>query len=357
MKKGFLIGRIPLKFSDRRANAGVREDVSAVALDERGDLWVASDEATGIDRLRGNGKCAFGKNNYYDLRDAFRLPDNDELEEIDIEGMSVSGNWLWITGSHTSSRPKPRRENDREDIDRLAKVRRKPNRYLVGRVALRDGGPGKARHLPYTESGNSLTDALSEDPHLGPFLHRPGKGERGIQLATKENGFDVEGLASRGNRLFLGLRGPVLRGWAAMLIEIDARPAGQGELKLKKIGRGGRRYRKHFVDLDGMGVRDLCWHGDDLLVLAGPTMDLSGQQTVWRLRCAAGLDDDSIIDGGDKRRERLFDLPMALGEDKAEGLELYDGLGEPGLMIVYDAPSAARKPGSRTLLSDVFRLP
>ncbi|MNG03413.1 hypothetical protein D3C84_864920 [compost metagenome] len=37
------------------------------------------------------------------------------------------------------------------------------------------------------------------------------------------------------------------------------------------------RYRKHFFALNGLGFRDLCTSGDDLLILAGPTMDLDGR--------------------------------------------------------------------------------
>jgi hypothetical protein len=47
-------------------------------------------------------------------------------------------------------------------------------------------------------------DALADDPHLGFFV--------GAMIPGKENGFDVEGLAFYQNRIFLGLRGPVLRG-------------------------------------------------------------------------------------------------------------------------------------------------
>lgn len=104
-------------------------------------------------------------------------------------------------------------------------------------------------------------------------------------------------------------------------------------------------------------MRDLCWSENDLLILGGPTLDLTGLQTLWRLRDAADLDDDTITDGDDGDLTPLFDLPMVRGADKAEGIAVYNGLGEPGVMIVYDAPSSGRKPDGETLLGDVFRLP
>ena len=48
-------------------------------------------------------------------------------------------------------------------------------------------------------------------------------------------------------------------------------------LRLREIGSHGLPYRKHLLELGGLGIRDLCVDGDDLLILAGPTMDLDGQ--------------------------------------------------------------------------------
>ena len=39
-------------------------------------------------------------------------------------------------------------------------------------------------------------------------------------IPGKDNGIDCEGLAVAGDRVFIGLRGPVLRGWA-MIIELQ----------------------------------------------------------------------------------------------------------------------------------------
>jgi len=361
MSDASLIGQVSLRFSKSPDN-DVRDDLSALALDEDGNLWLGSDEGKGVERLRpvadGAPGSGFDDHQHFDLFEALRLGALDEDGEIDVEGMDIVGNALWITGSHTSTRKNRKGPDVRKNLKRLTKVRRQPNRYVVGRVSLSDGVPsGAAARLPMNRDGNALTEALREDQHLGPFLHIPHREEASIQLASKENGFDIEGLAVHGDRLFLGLRGPVLRGWAALVIEIEPKEAADGELALEGIGRKGRPYRKHFVDLAGMGVRDLCWSGDDLLILAGPTMDLTGLQTVWRLRDAADLDDDTISDGSGGRLQRLFDLPIVRNVDKAEGIALYDGLGEPGLIVLYDAPSQARKPDETSYLADVYRLP
>lgn len=41
------------------------------------------------------------------------------------------------------------------------------------------------------------------------------------------------------------------------------------------------RYKKYFLDLGGIGLRELRLHGSDLLVLAGPTMNLGGTIAVY----------------------------------------------------------------------------
>jgi Protein of unknown function (DUF3616) len=82
----------------------------------------------------------------------------------------------------------------------------------------------------------------------------------------------------------IGLRGPVLRG-IAILLEIEVELGSSHELNLKTITDDGRQYKRHFLDLNGLGIRELCWeeNGESLLVLAGPTMELDGSHSLFRL--------------------------------------------------------------------------
>jgi hypothetical protein len=355
--QGFLLGRVTCLFGEDDSERLLRAELSASAFDPEGNLWLASDEVAGVSRLSPVARGVFGDHRDFDLVQTFALPDGDE--EIDIEGMDFSGGFLWLAGSHTSTRKKVKPDkSDSKNLKRLARVRRNLNRFVIGRVAVEAGivaaDPAPAS-LPIGAGGNALIEALQSDPHLGPFVHIPVDETQSLQLASKENGFDIEGLAVHDGRLFLGLRGPVLRGWA-LLLEIEVEETGPGSLGLRPIGDAGRPYRKHFLNLAGMGIRDLIWQGDDLLVLAGPTMDISGLETVYRFQGAAGLEDDSITDVGEGGLEGLFDLPVTRDGDKAEGLELFNGFGEPGLLVVYDAPLASRFVPGGGILADVFRL-
>ena len=174
-----------------------------------------------------------------------------------------------------------------------------------------------------------VTRALADDPHFGPYLAIPGK----------DNGFDIEGLAVDGQRVLLGLRGPVLRGWSALLeIAVEARA---DHLRLVPLDDDGTLVRKHFLQLDGLGVRDLIFCGGDLLVLAGPTMSLEGEMALFRWRKPLEAEGDAALSEG-AGLELVFDLPFTVGSDHAEGLALTSVLGEDALMVVYDAPDDAR---------------
>ncbi len=209
--------------------------------------------------------------------------------------------------------------------------------------------------MPGDDTSNLVTEALSEDDHLWPFVAIPGQ----------ENGLDVEGLAAGDEgRVFLGLRGPVLRGWAVVIemrVAADARrPSRLGLERMRAADRGARRHpthRKHFLDLDGLGIRDLRVWGRDLLLLAGPTMDLDGPFRLYRWRGGARADAESLASGA--RLQPLFDLPSSAGGDHAEGLTLLPGeRGEADrLLVVYERASRARRTGATGTIGDVFTLP
>jgi hypothetical protein len=154
-------------------------------------------------------------------------------------------------------------------------------------------------------------------------------------MPAKENGFDVEGIAVQGDRVFLGLRGPVLRGMAVML-ELRVKDKNDGRLKLKRAFDDDARYRLHFIDLGGMGIRDMVLDGDRLLMLVGPTMDLDGPVAVVSL--ADPFRDMHDVTFGDEI-SHVLRIPHGAGTDHAEGLtRLEDGR----FLVVYDSPDPSR---------------
>ena len=104
---------------------------------------------------------------------------------------------------------------------------------------------------------------------------------------------DVEGLAVSGNRVFLGPRGPVLRGWT-VVIELQVTDESSGVFMLDVLGSSNVKFRRHFLQLEGLGVRDLVMHGKDVFVLAGPMMDLDGPVFIYRWSNALEQGADSL---------------------------------------------------------------
>jgi hypothetical protein len=182
---------------------------------------------------------------------------------------------------------------------------------------------------------------LADDPHLGPFLHTP----------SKENGLDVEGLAVRGNRVWLGLRGPVLRGHAVVL-DLELTEKASGRLKARRID-DRRRSRKHLVDTHGLGIRDMRLDGGDLLLLVGPTMPREGPALVLRWRDAVHGEGSGVI--APDRIETAAELPYQLHVDHPEGLELWPEADPGALLIIYDALAPERTdPNTFMVRADVI---
>src|SRR5690606_5138777 len=117
-------------------------------------------------------------------------------------------------------------------------------------------------------------------------------------------------------RMFVGLRGPVLRGWA-IILEIEFENIGTNRLSLKHNASKRHPYKKYFLNLHGLGIRELCIDGDDLLILAGPTMELNSNMALFRWIDGTKSKEEVITPD---RVQYLFDIPHADGFDKAEGL-------------------------------------
>ena len=332
------IKHLTLRFKTDSAShtPDLRGDLSAV-VQIRDTLFLGADEGTRIERLVATGEKEFGEHTSFDLAELIDLPD-DADEEIDIEGLAASDDFLWVVGSHSLKRKKVKPSDPAdEQIARLATVTNRGNRFFLARLPITSG---ENVHIDHTRTAarlrgkrrrNQLTRALRSDPHLGAFLHIPGK----------DNGFDVEGIAVSGTRVFLGLRGPVLRGYAVVLeLRIVDDEKRDDRLQLDELD-DVVLYRKHFLDLNGLGVRDLALDGDDLLVLAGPTMTLDGDAFVFRWKDALHAGRDSVVP-----REALrfaLKLPYGVGDEGThhpEGIALLraEGDAKPELLVVYDSP-------------------
>jgi hypothetical protein len=391
MEAGQLLGRLLLQFDSNAAE--VPEDLSAAVRSADGNLWVAADEAGVLERLTPSEARVYGHHARFHVADFLGVADRNA--EIDIEALDAHADYLWLVGSHSAKRKKPRGKGVAEDIARLATVEHAPERFMLARIPFVTGelaaelkvqggkkpsqtaaqvtparggkqAPGKrgapkktpAARAPLALPGeNLLMELLRDDPHFGPFLARPSShGHGALPIPSKDNGLDIEGLVvTDTNRVFLGLRGPVLRGYSALL-DMRLAEAGNGLLE-PKPGRHGARFAKHFLDLDGLGIRELCVHGEDLLVLAGPTLPVQAPIRLFRLHKYQSLQGHSLLKQERGVLEPIFDIPQSGKRDHAEGVANFSYFDESdSVLVVYDDPAPSRRYGPCGVLADIFRL-
>ena len=194
--------------------------------------------------------------------------------------MSTAGIFGWSARIASSGRSQNENDDPEDNIDRMSDIDADGNRFTLGRVPFTNGpdlqpvmqnnGGLTAARLEGNSRGNLLTKALKDDPHIGPFVPRLSNGKM-VGIPSKDNGLDVEGLAVSGDRAFLGLRGPVLRGWTVVL-ELQMADFSSGLFRLESLGTArhplskallaaGRSWRSRSRDSREGSIYS-CWPDD-----------------------------------------------------------------------------------------------
>jgi len=363
---------IALRFTDgsgtwRKKAAEIAGSISGL-VQSGSCLWVASDQTASVERLTAgdaNRLDGYGDHRSYRLADFVTLPQHDkpdtevDLEGIDLQWLSHDTGYLWLVGSHSRARTRVK-DDDSENraIEKLETVTLDENRCVLLRIPVLIGAEGLPNLVPSCKNpaggaavitAGRLTDLaakLAQDKHFGPFTKNPGK----------DNGLDIEGLAVTGNRIYIGFRGPVLRGWACVL-ELSVEPAGRLTTgQALQLHKDPERFAKHFLDLGGLGVRDLTVDGDDLIVLAGPTMLLDGPVRLLRWPGGAKAGAAQLVRADEL--ELIHELPYGTGNDHAEGFGIVRSADGQQLVVAYDSPADARlSQGGDQVLVDAFPWP
>jgi hypothetical protein len=339
-----IVNHVALELSLESEDEDKTEEIAASlsGVDRYKDcVFLGADEGAGIERLVDTGTREFGDRSTFPLWQLFELPQPTagEKDEADVESVSIHKDWLWVATSHALTRAKLKNETG---IRKFAEVEFHPRRYVFGRVPLEPddngnplpvprSGQRRARCVPLSAAGSALTDAIAGDEHL----------KRALPIPAKENGLDIEGIAVRDERVVLGLRGPVLRG-QAVLLDIEWSDDEPGFLKPKA---DGLPYRKLFIDLDGLGVRDLCRRGDDLLILAGPTGVTTSPFRIFSIHDF--FDDPNPPQILTEAAECLCQISPR--EGSPEGLTVYDK-DDGTFLVLLDGTEPEKKTRARGLL-------
>ncbi|WP_297324254.1 DUF3616 domain-containing protein [Nitrosomonas sp.] len=373
-----------IKLQFEKEGEGISKSLSAFV--RLGDsIFAAGDEGGDLARLKefDDGTCfrlkeLINLSNWFDFPIPPQKDQTKQVMEVDLEGMDFdyTNQLLWLVGSHSLKRGKADATFDtKKNLELLGKVKPDANRFFLGcmflhknknnqfRLSLNEGANNtRAAQLRCDATTSELLDEIRRDTLFTRFCDQNGG------IPGKDNGIDIEGLACVPNgRVLVGMRGPVLRGIATILElapeRIDSPSTKADQLQLTKIGPTGLKYRRHFLDLAGHGVRDLCWDGDDLLVLAGPTTGLDSPPLVFRWKAAIKAfgkmsgDEEKFV----WRSENVL-VQQSLGStwkqvetgaDHAEAITLFD---KKRLMIGYDSPSTKRFHKPASVIVDIVDL-
>lgn len=215
--------------------------------------------------------------------------------EIDFEGATYSKttNSYFVVGSHGLG------GND-SDFD--------PNRFSVFQIGV-DLKTGRIDADDMKRS--SLLPWIENNPITAPFVKKP----------LEDNGFDIEGIATHGDDLYFGLRGPNHQG-DCLVLQISIATLfeeAEGDLIVHRLPLG-----------EGRGLRDITpVQGGFLLIAGDGSTKVNGKNPKKRY-------DLFFWNGKNAKPENIGTLPKNKG--KAEALlVLEDSASEIGVMVLFDS--------------------
>lgn len=241
--------------------------------------------------------------------------------EFDAEAAATDGTFYYVAGSHSAKRSDCKSNPESRHLIRFGLDPK------TGRAAL--DAAGRPKEMADTTALWTLMGTLPGlKEHVGD----------GMCLGTAppgRNGVNIEGLAVKGERLFLGFRGPVAKDGAKVL-SVDK----------KALFEGGPADPKLFTLPLGPGrsVRDLVAVGDGILILAGPDDDKGNEGRGFAVLHWTGADETirplaSLDLGGVKLRgcdEEIKPEAITVLSDEPgrpyEALILSDGLCDGGAL-------------------------
>jgi len=228
-----------------------------------------------------------------------RLVDNSASGDPDAEGAAYDNGFFYITGSHGRGRHHPEKNDDLS--------------YLVFRFAVdtTTGAPTfqvSEDQVVGVESSSRLREAIRDA--LPKFYDKP----------LDDNGANIEGIAVKDGRMYLGFRGPSVDG-DAFLISVDAEAVFVAQKALDtrliplKLGAD-------------TGIRDLAAVSHGLLILSGPVND---QKVTPAVR---------LWNPATQKLGQPTELVVADKKAKAETLLiLNDDAGQPWrALVMFDGP-------------------
>lgn len=225
-------------------------------------------------------------------------------KEIDIEAIAAEGDSYYIIGSHGISKKQGEQQTNRFRIFRL-KMDRKTG-------------------MPADVNVASLSGILRADAVLGEHF----------QMPLQQNGVNIEGLAARNGRLFVGFRGPNVGGFA-FVMEIS-----EDEVFARK---SPLLYTLHKLRLgEGLGIREIVAAKSGFLIIAGN----AGSEPSKKYTESENYEEDrefSLVfwDGKGSEVRRIGSIPDPPGKAEAMTI-LEESPSEVTVLILFDGPKGGQ---------------
>jgi hypothetical protein len=229
-------------------------------------------------------------------------------DEIDIEGIAAEGDCYYVVGSHGVAKKTGERQEKRYKICRL-------------RADRATGLPVKDRSGILTAS---LAALLEADATLGPYFGEP----------LQEKGVNIEGLAIRAGRLFVGLRNPNLDGFA-FVVEVGADDV-FGEVAQPA-------YTLHKLEVGaGLGIREIVAAQTGFLLIGGNAGSEASDAYPEAQDYEKGRGYTLFRwDGQGSAVQRIGPIPDPPG--KAEAMAILDETPERAMvLILFDGPKQGK---------------
>lgn len=240
--------------------------------------------------------------------------------ELDGEGVAYAGGYFYVMGSH--GRPRKKIEDDAELEARIAAS----SQLIRFRLDGNDITPeGRLKVTPKIETTSRLRNVL--------------RNHRDLENSTRQDldkyGLTIEGVAIKGDTLYVGLRAPLPDGKAAVAtvplaaLFDEKAEIPQAQLHPLTIGKGN-------------GIRDLVFYKGEFIILAGSALALkekeAGKYFIYRWTGTGdvkGKGAEVPVYPGQKGDKSTFPKPEAilpLGETK-------DGL---RILVIYEGAEEGR---------------
>jgi hypothetical protein len=237
--------------------------------------------------------------------------DKENGKELDIEGIAVEDNHIYVIGSHSSKRktvePDKSYKKNRKTFNHK-RIDDETNRDWLYRLKV------NAQMQLAEKKKITLRNIIQNHKVLKTFRRIP----------SKENGIDIEGIAVVNDWIYVGFRGPVFRNNYVPVLKFKFDdPENTASLLLVNFGGGG--------------IRDMAKVAAGFLIISGPVGDGPGAYSVHHW-------DGRDMIPGKKRKQAEIGKMIKLGEidppdgGKVEGILVIDenDNGSYKFMVVFD---------------------